>query len=154
MMKTNKTVAAGVAVCLFVIAAVAWAAGNEKTITGVISEVNPTTRVAAVTPSGSLEPFRRIKQPIRVGILRRDGRDFNFHDYVIAHLEDSRGRLIACLEYVQVICPWGHRYSCQASRVRIGEVNVQAHLGVLDRRAGVLLDDLDRHRILRRLDCL
>src|SRR3989454_12601657 len=51
MMKTNKTVAAGVAVCLFVIAAVAWAAGNEKTITGVISEVNPTTRVATVTPA-------------------------------------------------------------------------------------------------------
>ena len=50
-MKTNKTVAAGVAVCLFVIAAVAWAAGNEKTITGVISEVNPTTRVATVTPA-------------------------------------------------------------------------------------------------------
>jgi hypothetical protein len=51
MMKTNKTVAAGVAVCLFVIAAVAWAAGNEKTITGVISGVNPTTRVATVTPA-------------------------------------------------------------------------------------------------------
>ncbi len=50
-MKTNKTVAAGVAVCLFVIAAVAWAAGNEKTITGVISGVNPTTRVATVTPA-------------------------------------------------------------------------------------------------------
>jgi hypothetical protein len=51
MMKTNKTVAAGVAVCLFVIAAVAWAAGNEKTITGVINGVNPTTRVATVTPA-------------------------------------------------------------------------------------------------------
>ena len=50
-MKTNKTVAAGVAVCLFVVAAVAWAAGNEKTITGVISGINPTTRVATVTPA-------------------------------------------------------------------------------------------------------
>ena len=49
MMKTNKTVAAG-AVGLFLIAAVAWAAGDEKTITGVISGVNPTTRIATVTP--------------------------------------------------------------------------------------------------------
>src|SRR2546425_557389 len=53
MMKTNKTVAAGVAVCLFVVAAVAWAAGNEKTITGVISGINPTTRVATVTPASA-----------------------------------------------------------------------------------------------------
>src|SRR2546425_4436219 len=51
MMKTNKTVAAGVAVCLFVIAGVAWAAGNEKTITGVISGINPTTRIATLTPA-------------------------------------------------------------------------------------------------------
>ena len=50
-MKTSKTVAAGVAVGLFVIAAVAWAAGDEKTITGVISGVNPTTRIATLTPA-------------------------------------------------------------------------------------------------------
>jgi hypothetical protein len=54
MMKTNKTVAAGAVVGLFLIAAVAWAAGDEKTITGVISGVNPTTRIATLTPaSGS-----------------------------------------------------------------------------------------------------
>ena len=53
-MKTNKTVAAAAAVGLFLIAAVAWAAGDEKTITGVISGVNPTTRIATLTPaSGS-----------------------------------------------------------------------------------------------------
>jgi hypothetical protein len=51
MMRTNKTVAAGVAIGLFLIAAVAWAAGDEKTITGVISKVNPTTRIATVTPA-------------------------------------------------------------------------------------------------------
>jgi hypothetical protein len=51
MMKANKTVAAGVAVGLFLIAAVAGAAGDEKTITGVISGVNPTTRIATVTPA-------------------------------------------------------------------------------------------------------
>ena len=39
------------AVGLFLIAAVAWAAGDEKTITGVISGVNPTTRIATVTPA-------------------------------------------------------------------------------------------------------
>ena len=50
-MKTNKTVAAGAAVGLLLIAAVAWAAGDEKTITGVISGVNPTTRIATVTPA-------------------------------------------------------------------------------------------------------
>jgi hypothetical protein len=49
-MITNKTVAAGVAVGLFLIAAVAWAAADEKTITGVISGVNPTTRIATLTP--------------------------------------------------------------------------------------------------------
>ena len=49
-MKTNKAVAAGTAVGLFLIAAVAWAAGGEMTITGVISGVNPVTRIATVTP--------------------------------------------------------------------------------------------------------
>jgi hypothetical protein len=50
-MRTNKTVAAVVVVMLFMIAAVARAAGDEKTITGVISKVNPTTRIATVTPA-------------------------------------------------------------------------------------------------------
>ena len=50
-MKANKTVAAAVTVGLFLIAAVAWAAGDEKTITGVISGVNPTTRIATLTPA-------------------------------------------------------------------------------------------------------
>ena len=50
-MKTNKTVAAGVAVGLFLIVAVAWAAADEKTITGVVSGINPTTRIATVTPA-------------------------------------------------------------------------------------------------------
>jgi hypothetical protein len=50
-MKTNKTVAAGVAVGLFLVAAVVWAAADEKTITGVISGVNPATRIATVTPA-------------------------------------------------------------------------------------------------------
>ena len=51
MTKTNKTVAAGAAVGLLFIAAVARAAGDEKTITGVISGVNPTTRIATLTPA-------------------------------------------------------------------------------------------------------
>jgi hypothetical protein len=50
-MKTNKTVAAFVVVGLFLIAAGARAAGDEKTITGVISKVNPATRIATVTPA-------------------------------------------------------------------------------------------------------
>jgi len=50
-MNTNKTVAAGMAVGLLLIAAVAWAANDEKTITGVISGVNATTRIATVTPA-------------------------------------------------------------------------------------------------------
>ena len=50
-MKTNKTVAAGTALGLFLIAAVAWAAGGQMTITGVISGVNPVTRIATVTPA-------------------------------------------------------------------------------------------------------
>ena len=49
-MKTNKTVAAGTAVGLLLITAVAWAASGEMTITGVISGVNPVTRIATVTP--------------------------------------------------------------------------------------------------------
>ena len=51
MMNTNKAVAAGTAVGLLLIAAVAWAAGGEMTITGVISGVNPVTRIATVTPA-------------------------------------------------------------------------------------------------------
>ena len=51
MTKTNKTVAAGAAVGLLLIAAAAWAAADEKTITGVISGVNATTRIATVTPA-------------------------------------------------------------------------------------------------------
>lgn len=49
-MNMNRT--AGVALALFLIAAVARAAGDDKTITGVISGVNPTTRIATVTPAG------------------------------------------------------------------------------------------------------
>jgi hypothetical protein len=49
-MKTNKAVAAAVAVGLCLIAAVARADGDEKTITGVISNVDPKTRIATVTP--------------------------------------------------------------------------------------------------------
>ena len=50
-MNTNKTVATGAVVGLLLIAAVAWAAGDEQTITGVISKVNPATRIATVTPA-------------------------------------------------------------------------------------------------------
>ena len=50
-MKTNKAVAAGTAVGLLLIAAVAWTAGPGTTITGVISGVNPVTRIATVTPA-------------------------------------------------------------------------------------------------------
>ena len=50
-MKTNKTAAALAIVGLFLIAAVALADGDEKTITGVISKVDPTTRIATVTPA-------------------------------------------------------------------------------------------------------
>ena len=50
-MKTNKTVAAWVAVGLLLVAAAAWAAADEKTITGVVSGVNPTTRIATITPA-------------------------------------------------------------------------------------------------------
>ena len=51
-MKANKTLIAGVAAGLLFIAAIARAAGDQKTITGVISGVNPTTRIATVTPAG------------------------------------------------------------------------------------------------------
>jgi len=50
-MNTNKTVATLGIAGLFLIAAVAWAAGDEKTITGVISGVNPATRIATLTPA-------------------------------------------------------------------------------------------------------
>ena len=50
-MRTKKTVAAVVVLGLLAIAAVARAAGDEKTITGVMSKVNPTTRIATVTPA-------------------------------------------------------------------------------------------------------
>jgi hypothetical protein len=50
MMKTSRNVAAVVAVGLFLIARVTWAAGDERTITGVISGVNPATRIATLTP--------------------------------------------------------------------------------------------------------
>jgi hypothetical protein len=50
-MRTNKTVVTCVIAGLLLIAAVAGAAGDEKTITGVISKVNPATRIATVTPA-------------------------------------------------------------------------------------------------------
>ena len=50
-MTTKKSVAAGTVVVLLLIAAVVWAAGGELTITGVISAVNPATRIATVTPT-------------------------------------------------------------------------------------------------------
>ena len=50
-MKTTKTVITLAVVGLFLIAAVAWAAGDEKTVTGVISGVDITTRIATVTPA-------------------------------------------------------------------------------------------------------
>jgi len=49
-MKTNKRVAAAVAVALCLVAAVARGAGDEKAITGVISGVDAATRIATVTP--------------------------------------------------------------------------------------------------------
>jgi hypothetical protein len=52
MMRRFKTVVAAAAVGVLLIAAVAWAARDEKTITGVISGVNPTTRIATLTPAG------------------------------------------------------------------------------------------------------
>ena len=50
----KRTVITLAVVGLFLFAAAAWADGDEKTITGVISKVDPTTRIATVTPaSGS-----------------------------------------------------------------------------------------------------
>src|SRR4030095_4450763 len=51
-MRKNKTVPASVIVALLLIAVVARAAADEKTITGVITKVDPTTRIATVTPAG------------------------------------------------------------------------------------------------------
>src|SRR6266581_9355302 len=50
-MNTNKTVATLGVAGLFLTVAVVRAAGDEKTITGVISGVNPTTRIATLTPA-------------------------------------------------------------------------------------------------------
>ena len=50
-MRTNKAVTAGVIVGLLLVAVIARAAGDEKTITGVISKVDPKTRIATVTPA-------------------------------------------------------------------------------------------------------
>jgi hypothetical protein len=50
-MRTNKTVVAVAIVGLLAIAAVTRAAGDEKMITGVISKVDPATRIATVTPA-------------------------------------------------------------------------------------------------------
>jgi hypothetical protein len=50
-MKTGKTMAAWVVVGFCLAATVVQAAADEKTITGVISGVNPTTRIATVTPA-------------------------------------------------------------------------------------------------------
>jgi hypothetical protein len=50
-MSMNRTVAAIVAVGLCVMGQVARGAADEKTITGVISNLNPTTRIATVTPA-------------------------------------------------------------------------------------------------------
>jgi hypothetical protein len=50
-MNTIKMAAALAVVVLFSLAAVVRAANDEKTITGVISGVNPTTRIATVTPA-------------------------------------------------------------------------------------------------------
>jgi len=50
-MKTNTTASAVVTAVLVLAAAMAWAAADEKTITGVISGVDSTTRIATITPS-------------------------------------------------------------------------------------------------------
>ena len=60
-MRTNKTVAAWVAIGLFLIATVAWAAGDEKTITGVISKVDPDKRIATVTPASGPADCRAVR---------------------------------------------------------------------------------------------
>jgi len=50
-MRTSRAVAAIVAVGLSLIGPAARGAADEQTITGVISNVNPTTRIATVTPA-------------------------------------------------------------------------------------------------------
>jgi len=51
-MKTNTFASAAIAAALVLAASMAWAAADEKTITGVISNVNPATRIATITPAG------------------------------------------------------------------------------------------------------
>ena len=55
-MKSQKQVVAAVAICLSLLGAVARAASDELTITGVISKVDPQTRIATVTPANG-EPI-------------------------------------------------------------------------------------------------
>jgi hypothetical protein len=50
-MITNRLGSSGAVVLLLSLAATAWAAADEKTITGVISGVNSTTRIATITPA-------------------------------------------------------------------------------------------------------
>jgi hypothetical protein len=50
-MRSNNAAAAVVLVGLVLFAAAPRAAGDEKTITGVVSAVNATTRIATVTPA-------------------------------------------------------------------------------------------------------
>ena len=50
-MRTKKTVAAVVIAGLLSLAAAAGAANDEKTITGVISKVDPAMRIATITPA-------------------------------------------------------------------------------------------------------
>ena len=50
-MKMKTAVAAGTTIGLLLIGAVAWAAGGQMTITGVISGVNSATRIATLTPA-------------------------------------------------------------------------------------------------------
>jgi hypothetical protein len=56
-MRTNKTAAASMIVALLLMAVVARAASDEKTITGVITKVDPTTRIATVTPASGPAVF-------------------------------------------------------------------------------------------------
>ena len=51
-MNANKAVVARMAMGLLVVAAIAWAEGGETTITGIISKVDPVTRIATVTSAG------------------------------------------------------------------------------------------------------
>ena len=103
MMKTNKTVATLAVVGLFLIAAVAWAAGDEQTITGVISGVNPTTRIATVTPASGPPivvqfafnaggPCNSLSWvgPVRTHVRRNRHRGLD----VDAHLHDRQSRRV------------------------------------------------------------